>query len=152
MVPASCLCPLPPHEDEDVGFGLTPADLSTNKVPSIADHQEAGDVYDLVRLSETVPIAAAIIAAPAKDPGYTPESLIAALKRNIAHPQVAFDRLRSDAPIDGGPLLRKLRHSLDTAAGISKALPDEAFGKFYIHDDRIDIGRESWRERVGKSC
>src|SRR3546814_9311571 len=94
--------------------------------------------------SDLVPIAAAIIAAPAKDPGYTPESLIAALKRNIAHPQVAFDRLRSDAPIDGGHLLRKLRHSLDTAAGIAKALPDEAIGKFYIHDARI-VDRKSTR-------
>src|SRR3546814_18582646 len=70
---------------------------------------------------------------------YTPESRNAAFKRNIAHPQVAFDRLRSDAPIDGGHLLRQLRHSLDTAAGIAKALPDEALGKFYIHDARIVV-------------
>src|SRR3546814_20878228 len=51
----------------------------------------------------------------------------------------ACDRLRSDAPSDGGHLLRKLRHSLDTAAGIAKALPDEAIGKFYIHDARIVV-------------
>src|SRR3546814_17057829 len=85
----------PAQEDEEFGFVLHPADLTTNKVLTIADRQEARDVYDLVSLSETVPIAAAIIAEPAKDPGYTPESLIAALKRNIAHHQVALERRRS---------------------------------------------------------
>lgn len=129
----------PAEADEEFGFVLHPADLTTNKALAIADRQEARDVYDIVSLSKTVPIAAAIIAAPAKDSGYTPESLIAAMKRNIVHPQVAFDRLRSDAPIDGGDLLRELRQSLAIAAELSKALPDEAIGKFYIDDGRIVV-------------
>lgn len=129
----------PVQADDEFGFVLHPADLTTNKVLTIADRQEARDVYDIVSLSKTVPIAAAIIAAPAKDPGYTPESLIAALRRNIAHPQVAFDRLRSDAQIDGGNLLRELRQSLDTAAEITKELPDEAIGRFYIDDGSIVV-------------
>src|SRR3546814_5096819 len=47
----------PAQEDEEFGFVLHPADLTTNKVLTIADRQEARDVYDLVSLSETVPIA-----------------------------------------------------------------------------------------------
>jgi hypothetical protein len=127
----------PAQADEEFGFVLHPADLTTNKALTIADRQEARDVFDIVSLSKTVPIAAAIIAAPAKDPGYSPDSLIAAMKRNIVHPQVAFDRLLSDTPIDGGKLLRELRESLDVAAELSRALPDEAIGKFYLQDGLI---------------
>src|SRR3546814_17974189 len=101
----------PAQEDEEFGFVLHPADLTTNKVLTIADRQDARDVYALVSLSETVPIAAAIIAAPAKEHGYTPESLIAALKRNSAHPQISFDRTRRTPPTDGGHLPPKLHHS-----------------------------------------
>ncbi|NNM78001.1 hypothetical protein HJG53_13930 [Sphingomonas sp. ID1715] len=129
----------PSQADDEFGFVLHPADLITNKALTIADRQEARDVYDIVSLSSIVPIAAAIIAAPAKDPGYTPESLIAAMKRNIAHPQVAFDRLRSDAPIDGGGLLRTLRQSLAVAADLAMALPDEAIGKLYFEDGEIVV-------------
>src|SRR3546814_15131348 len=45
----------PAQEDEEFGFVLHPADLTTNKVLTIADRQEARDVYDLLSLSETVP-------------------------------------------------------------------------------------------------
>jgi hypothetical protein len=129
----------PAQADEEFGFVLHPADLATNKALTIADRQEARDVYDIVSLSKTVPTAAAIIAAPAKDPGYTPESLIAAMKRNIAHPQVAFDRLRSDAPIDGGAVLRELRRSLGVAAELASTLPNDAIGKFYLDGGRIVV-------------
>lgn len=127
----------PTQADDEFGFVLHPADLITNKALTIADRKEPRDVFDIVSLSKIVPIPAAIIAAPAKDPGYSPEALIAAIRRNISHPQAAFDSLRSDVAIDGGELLRSLRESLDVAAALSAALPDEAIGKFYIENGQV---------------
>lgn len=127
----------PVQADEEFGFVLHPADLATNKALTIADRQEPRDVFDLVALSEIVPVAAAVIAAPAKDPGYTPESLVGAIRSNIAHPQASFDRLRSTDPIDGGALLRAVRAGLDQGLEICGSLPDDALGKLYLEQGRI---------------
>jgi hypothetical protein len=129
----------PVQPDDQFGFVLHPADLATNKALTIADRHEARDVFDLVALSDIVPIAAAAVAAPAKDPGYTPESLIGAIRSNIAHPQIAFDRLRSTGHIDGGALLRTVRAGLSEATDLCRSLPNEAVGKLYRERGRIVV-------------
>lgn len=130
---------MPVQPDVQFEFVLHPADLATNKALTIADRHEARDVFDLVALSAAVPIAAAVIAAPAKDPGYTPESLIGAIRSNIAHPQIAFDRLRSTGDIDGGALLRTMRAGLSEASDLCTSLPNEAVGKLYLERGRIVV-------------
>ena len=129
----------PAQRDPDFGFVLHPADLATNKVLALAGRKVVRDVVDLVALDEHVPIAAAIIAAPAKDPGYTPESLVNALQRSSAHPQAAFDAMASTAPIDGGGILRTLRERLTQAAATLEGFPDDAIGRFYTAQDKIVV-------------
>lgn len=46
------------------------------------------------------PLEAVVWAAPAKDPGYTPESLLGDLRRNSIYQQHDYDRLETNDAID----------------------------------------------------
>ena len=84
-----------------------------------------------------MPLTAGIIAVPSKDPGYSPFSLIEQLRRNLAHPQAAFDAIASAEPIDAGSLIKGLRAGLDRAEREIEKMPPSAIGFLYRDKGRV---------------
>jgi hypothetical protein len=76
----------PAVPDEVFGFVLHPVDLAMNKAMAAAGRREVRDIVDLVMIHETVlPLGAIVWAAVDKSPGFTPEGLIAEIRRNARH-------------------------------------------------------------------
>jgi hypothetical protein len=73
--------------DETFGYVLQPIDLVMNKVMAAAGRREVRDIVDLVMIHGTIlPLGAVIGAAVEKSPGFTPEGLIAEIRRNAHYP------------------------------------------------------------------
>ena len=77
----------PTLRDETFGYVLHPADLAMNKVMAAAGRREVRVLVDLVTIHDTIlPLGAVIWAAVEKSPGFTPEGLIAEIRRNSLYP------------------------------------------------------------------
>lgn len=77
----------PTVRDETFGYMLHPVDLATNKAMAAAGRREVRDLVDLVTVHETIlSLGAVIWAAVEKSPGFTPEGLIAEIRRNSNYP------------------------------------------------------------------
>lgn len=128
------------------GFVLHPMDLATNKALAAAGRREARDLVDLLDLSAFIPLPAILLAAPGKDPGYSPERLIESIMRFSNHPQDDFDRLRSTKPLVASDILLRLRGGLNDAMDLMEYMPSEAVGRVYLRDGRIVMPTPSdWR-------
>ena len=76
----------PTLKDSLFGYRLHVADLATNRALAAAGRREPRDVLDLLYIHERyLPLGAVIWATVAKDPGYSPESLIAEIRRNARY-------------------------------------------------------------------
>jgi hypothetical protein len=96
------------------GLLLHPVDLASNKVLALAGRDEPRDFVDILFVHERVlPLAALCWAAPGKDPGFTPLSLLELLKRRGKYHPEDFARLQLVAPFD---LVRAKREWLDALA------------------------------------
>lgn len=77
----------PTMPDETFGYVLHPVDLAMDKVMAAAGRRELRDIVDLVTVHQTIlPLGAVIWAAVEKSPGFTPEGLIAEIRRNANYP------------------------------------------------------------------
>jgi len=77
----------PTRRDETFGYVPHPVDLVLNKVMAAAGRREVRDLVDLVIIHDTIlPLGAVIWAAVDKSPGFTPEGLIAEIRRNAHYP------------------------------------------------------------------
>ena len=84
----------PAMPDETFGYLLHPVDLATNKIMAAAGRREVRDVVDTVTIHETIlPLGAVIWAAVEKSPGFTPEGLIAEIRRNAHYPRAEWNAL-----------------------------------------------------------
>ncbi len=91
----------PTMRDELFGYVLHPADLAMNKVMAAAGRTEVRDLVDLITIHENVlPLGAVIWAAIEKAPGFTPEGLIAEIRRNANYPKTEWAKLVTSEPID----------------------------------------------------
>jgi hypothetical protein len=99
-------------------------------------------------------LGAVVWAAVAKDPGFTPEGLIAEIRRNGRYQQADFDRLRTDAPVDAAAVSRALRAALDDADAFVRAMPAGKEGLLFVQDGRAmqpDPGRlDSYLPHAGR--
>ncbi len=124
--------------DDLFGFKLHMFDLATNKLLAAASRKEPRDVLDLLHLHKNhFPLGAAIWAAPAKDPGYTPESLIEQLGRNAVYRQDDFDRIMSDATIDAREVAIAFRMILAQAAEFVGSMPAGYDELAFLKDGQI---------------
>ena len=99
----------PVLQDDTFGYVLHPIDLATNKIMAAAGRREVRDVVDAVMVHETIlPLGAVVWAAVEKAPGYTPEGLIAEIRRNSNYPTAEWRALASAEPIDPGVVMPKL--------------------------------------------
>jgi hypothetical protein len=77
----------PTVKDDTFGYVLHPVDLAMNKTMAAAGRREVRDVVDLVTVHKAIlPLGALIWASVEKSPGFTPEGLIAEIRRNAHYP------------------------------------------------------------------
>jgi hypothetical protein len=121
--------------DETFGFVLHPVDLAMNKVMAAAGRRELRDIVDLVTIHETImPLGAAIWAAVEKSPGFTPEGLIAEIRRNANHPAAEWRALQSSEPLDPKDITARLRTALAAAESVVARMPTAKMGLLFLKD------------------
>lgn len=146
----------PAMRDETFGYVLHPVDLATNKAMAAAGRREVRDLVDLITIHETIlPLGAVIWAAVEKSPGFTPEGLIAEIRRNSAYPAAEWRSLNSAEPIDPKDVMSKLRASLDEAEAFVIHMPTDKVGLLFLKDGTVvqpDIGRlGDYQTHAGKT-
>jgi len=116
-------------EDERFGLVLHPFDLATNKVLALAGRAEVRDWVDTLACDARLqPLGYLIWSACAKDPGYSPPSLLAAVRR-LHYSRVEVNTLDfGGEPPDAGALGRQWHAALAAAAAICAALPAAELG------------------------
>lgn len=127
----------PTIPDPVFGYTLHPVDLAANKVIAAGNRRELRDLVDLVTIHETIlPLGAAVWAAVEKSPGFTPEGLIAEIRRNMHYPREAWDTLASQAPLDSRAIMERLRAALDEAEAFVVRMPTDKIGRLFLREGR----------------
>ena len=123
----------PTMRDELFGYVLHPADLAMNKAMAAAGRRELRDLVDLVTIHQTIlPLGAVIWAAVEKSPGFTPEGLIAEIRRNSHYPRTEWLKLVSTEPLDPKDITERLRAALEEAEGFVTQMPTEKAGLLFL--------------------
>jgi hypothetical protein len=145
----------PAVPDALFGHVLHLADIATNKALAAAGRQAPRDALDLLYIHEQhLPLGAVIWAAVGKDPGYSPESLIAEIRRNARYRADEYEALSTAEPVDAGAVVRRLRAALDAAEEFVRAMPVGKEGLLFLEDGKPvqpDPQRlEAYTELAGK--
>jgi len=128
----------PVVQDETFGYVLHAVDLATNKAMAAAGRREVRDIVDLVTVHETIlPVGAAVWAAVEKSPGYTPEGLIAEIRRNSNYPAAEWRALVTAEPIDPPAVLARLRMALDEAEAFVSRMPTDKLGLLFLQGGKV---------------
>lgn len=128
----------PTIKDETFGYMLHPIDLAMNKSMAAAGRRALRDLVDLVTIHETVlPIGAIVWAAVEKYPGFTPEGLIAEIRRNSNYPVDEWKRLETTTPLDPVVVTKQLRSALDAAEAFVAQMPSELAGLLFLDGANI---------------
>jgi hypothetical protein len=128
----------PTIRDETFGYILHPVDLAANKVMAAADRREVRDVVDLVTIHEIIlPLGAVIWAAVDKSPGFTPEGLIAEIRRNAHYPAAEWRALDASRPLDPNAVVKRLRSALEEAEAFVTRMPTEKMGLLFLKQGRV---------------
>jgi hypothetical protein len=124
---------------------LHPVDLAINKVMAAAGRSELRDLVDLVTIhDQIVPLGAVVWAAVEKAPGFTPEGLIAEIRRNSNYPTTEWLKLMSSEPLDPKNIMGRLRGALDEAEAFVSQMPTQKAGLLFLKDGQVaqpDPGR-----------
>jgi hypothetical protein len=128
----------PTMRDETFGYVLHPVDLAMNKAMAAAGRRELRDLVDLVTIHETIlPLGAVVWAAVEKSPGFTPEGLIAEVRRNSNYPLAEWRELLSSEPLDPVSVTRRLRAALDEAEAFVTQMPTDKLGLLFLKEGRV---------------
>lgn len=128
----------PAIEDELAGFVLHPIDLALNKALAAAGRREVRDIVDLLKMHETtLPLGAIVWAAVDKSPGFTPEGLIAEIRRNLHHPTEEWRALDASEPIDPANVTSRLRVALDEARDFVTRMPTDQAGLLFLENGKV---------------
>jgi hypothetical protein len=135
----------PTIPDQTFGYVLHPVDLAMNKVMAAAGRREVRDLVDVVTIHETIlPLGAVVWAAVDKSPGFTPEGLIAEIRRNSRYPSAEWRALEAAPPLDPSAVIRRLFDALDDADPFVTRMPTERAGLVFLEGVRVvqpDPGR-----------
>jgi hypothetical protein len=128
----------PAEKDDVFGYVLHPADLAMNKAMAAAGRREVRDIVDLVTTHETIlPLGAIVWAAVDKSPGFTPEGLLAEIRRNARHSAAEWRSLVTAEPIDPVAVLARLRAALEQAEAFVARMPTEKAGLLFLENGRV---------------
>src|SRR5207248_2198114 len=90
-----------------------------NKAMAAAGRRELRDLVDFVTIHERIlPLGAVIWAAVEKSPGFTPEGLIAEIRRNSNYPATEWLKLVSSEPIDPKGITTRAARSPGRSGGV----------------------------------
>jgi len=135
----------PTVRDADFGYILHPVDLATNKAMAAAGRREVRDLVDLVTIHDAIlPLGGVIWAAVEKSPGFTPEGLIAEIRRNAHYPAAEWRALVTSEPLDPNAIMLRLRAALDEAEAFVTRMPTGQMGLLFLkagHVVQPDPGR-----------
>jgi hypothetical protein len=127
----------PTVSDQVFGYVLHVVDIATNKALASAGRREPRDVLDLLTIHDRhLPLGAVIWAAVAKDPGFSPENLIAEIRRNARYLPDDYADLALVEPVDAGAVALRMRAALADAEAFIRAVPAGKEGLFYLKDGR----------------
>jgi hypothetical protein len=127
----------PTVKDDLFGYRLHIVDLATNKALAAAGREEPRDVLDLLYIHKKhLSLGAVIWAAVAKDPGYSPESLITEIRRNARYLPDDYADLNLTEPVDAGDVAKQLRAALDEANAFVHAMPAGKEGLLFLKDGK----------------
>lgn len=128
----------PVMRDDIFGYVLHPVDLAANKVMAAAGRREVRDIVDVVTVHETIlPLGAVVWAAVEKSPGYTPEGLIAEIRRNSHYPAAEWRALLSTEPIDPAIVTKMLRAALEDAEAFVTRMPTDKIGLLFLQAGKV---------------
>lgn len=123
----------PTIADETFGYLLHPADLAMNKVMAAVGRRELRDLVDLMTIHHTLlPLGAVIWAAVEKSPGFTPEGLIAEIRRNAHYPAAEWRALVTTKPLDPHVITTQLRDALEEAEAFVSRMPTDKMGLLFL--------------------
>jgi hypothetical protein len=101
-------------------------------------HRELRALVDLVAIHETMlPLGAAIWAAAVGTHGFTPEGMIATIRRNSFYPRSEWRELAALHSFDPAAVHRRLRHALDEAELFVNRMPSDLIGILFLEDGKI---------------
>ena len=124
--------------DEEFGYVLHPVDLAINKAMAAAGRREVRDIVDLVTVHETIlPLGALVWAAVEKSPGFTPEGLIAEIRRNSRYPESDWRALVTITPIDPIEIVSRLKTALGAAEIFVGQMPTEKAGLLFLEQANV---------------
>lgn len=128
----------PTQPDPLLGWRLHPFDLATNKALAAAARKAPRDAVDLVTINEALfPLGAVVWAAVAKDPGYTPLSLIDMIGRFARYRQEELIDLDIAPALDAADLSRKIKLALQSATEFVEAMPADLAGIAFVEDGHV---------------
>jgi hypothetical protein len=128
----------PVMRDDVFGYVLHPVDLALNKIMAAAGRRELRDIVDLVTAHETIlPLGAAIWAATEKAPGFTPEGLIAEIRRNAQYPAAEWRALATSEPLNPQNIMERLHKALKDAEAFVARMPTEKMGLLFLDGDKV---------------
>jgi hypothetical protein len=132
----------PAVKDPVFGWRLHDIDLAVNKVLALAGRQEPRDVIDVVDLHKNgYPLAALAWAAPAKDPGFTPDLILDEISRNSRFdPARLKDEVLTRKKVDPVSVKKTLLAALHDARDLFHTLPPEQMGCLYL-DGKMRLSR-----------
>lgn len=128
----------PTMRDDTFGYVLHPVDLATNKAMAAAGRREVRDLVDLVTIHGSIlPLGGVIWAAVDKSPGFTPEGLIAEIRRHAHYPLAEWRALATSKPLDPKVVTRELLTALDEAEAFVTLMPTEKLGLLFLEGDEV---------------
>jgi len=128
----------PTVRDEIFGYMLHPIDLAMNKVMAAAGRREVRDLVDLVTVHQRIlPLGAVIWAAVEKSPGFTPEGLIAEIRRNANYPAAEWRALLTSEELDPKVVTAQIRRALDEAEEFAREMPTDRMGVLFLEHGRV---------------
>jgi hypothetical protein len=86
---------------------------------------------------EILPLGAVIWAAAEKAPGFTPEGIIAEIRRNSNYPVAEWQSLITSQPLDPADVLARLRLALSEAEAFVNRMPTGKIGLLFLQAGKV---------------
>jgi len=123
---------MPVVKHEKGGFLLHPVDVATNKILALVGRNEPRDYVDALEIVETIlPLGPLVWASVAKDPGFSPASLLEHLRRQGRHRPEDYNRLDLVKPFDPISAKQKWMKALESASDFIASRPPNESGCLY---------------------
>lgn len=125
----------PVTPDAQFGFVLHPVDLAVNKLLAATSRREVRDIVDLVGIHQRyLSLGAIAMAAAEVAPGFTPEGLLAELRRNSRHADEDFRALKAETEINPAAIMSDLKSAIDAGEAFVALMPSDTVGTIYLEN------------------